>query len=451
MRVSQSNIPSFNSPNQSHTASHYAAALTLAVVLTGVAAGLGAAALTWLIHAIENISFGHSEATFRIVTDQTTPMRRLLAMTVGGTVVALGWWWLQTRGRSVVDVPGAVAADTPARKHPPLAEGVAHAVLQIIAVGSGAPVGREVAPRELGALFAGRIADALRIDDDTRRVLVACGAAAGLARVYHVPFAGVVFALEILLGVFTVRHAAIALAVSAIAVLTARIGVSSETFYWVGQLSGDTTTVLWAGFLGLLIGPFAAVFARAVEAAEQKRCQRQQVLWAIPLALLLSGVVAIGLPQVLGNGRSAAQSAYNISMGQGLQLPWLVQGLSPLMICAALLVAKVGVVLLTLRSGVFGGTLTPALSIGALLGLLLGLLAQQFAPDGAFQPSLVASTLAGSAAFLAVSMNAPLTALALVISFTGQELPAYLPLCMAVAMGMGSGLWMQRHLTLPGL
>ena len=147
MRVSQSNIPSFNSPNQSHTASHYAAALTLAVVLTGVAAGLGAAALTWLIHAIENISFGHSEATFRIVTDQTTPMRRLLAMTVGGTVVALGWWWLQTRGRSVVDVPGAVAADTPARKHPPLAEGVAHAVLQIIAVGSGAPVGREVAPR----------------------------------------------------------------------------------------------------------------------------------------------------------------------------------------------------------------------------------------------------------------------------------------------------------------
>lgn len=138
-------------------------------------------------------------------------------------------------------------------------------------------------------------------------------------------------------------------------------------------------------------------------------------------------------------------------MGQGLQLPWLVQGLSPLMICAALLVAKVGVVLLTLRSGVFGGTLTPALSIGALLGLLLGLLAQQFAPDGAFQPSLVASTLAGSAAFLAVSMNAPLTALALVISFTGQELPAYLPLCMAVAMGMGSGLWMQRHLTLPGL
>lgn len=256
MRVSQSNIPSFNSPNQSHTASHYAAALTLAVVLTGVAAGLGAAALTWLIHAIENISFGHSEATFRIVTDQTTPMRRLLAMTVGGTVVALGWWWLQTRGRSVVDVPGAVAADTPARKHPPLAEGVAHAVLQIIAVGSGAPVGREVAPRELGALFAGRIADALRIDDDTRRVLVACGAAAGLAGVYHVPFAGVVFALEILLGVFTVRHAAIALAVSAIAVLTARIGVSSETFYWVGQLSGDTTTVLWAGFLGLLIGPF---------------------------------------------------------------------------------------------------------------------------------------------------------------------------------------------------
>lgn len=420
--------------------------LVLAVVLIGVASGLGAAALTTLIHGIEWLAFGHSETMFRIVTDGTTPLRRLLALGVGGVVVALGWWWLQTRGRAVVSVAAAVRANTSVARNPPLKEGIAHAVLQIIAVGTGAPVGREVAPRELGALFAGRIADGFRMDDDTRRVLVACGAAAGLAGVYHVPFAGAIFALEILLGVFTVRHAAIAIAVSAIATLTARISVSTETFYWVGQLTGDTATILWAGFLGLLIGPFAAGFARAVEAAEQKRCQRQQVLWAIPLALLLSGVVAIWLPQVLGNGRSAAQSAYNISMGQSLQLPLLAQSLSPLLICVVLLLAKIGVVLLTLRSGVFGGTLTPALSIGALIGLLLGLLAQQFAPDGAFQPSLVASTLAGSAAFLAVSMNAPLTALALVIGFTGQSLAAYLPLCMAVTMGMGSGLWMRRRL-----
>ncbi len=420
--------------------------LVLAVVLIGVASGLGAAALTTLIHGIEWLAFGHSEAMFRIVTDGTTPLRRLLALGVGGVVVALGWWWLQTRGRAVVSVAAAVRANTSVARNPPFKEGVAHAVLQIIAVGTGAPVGREVAPRELGALFAGRIADGFRMDDDTRRVLVACGAAAGLAGVYHVPFAGAIFALEILLGVFTVRHAAIAIAVSAIATLTARISVSTETFYWVGQLTGDMATILWAGFLGLLIGPFAAGFARAVEAAEQKRCQRQQVLWAIPLALLLSGVVAIWLPQVLGNGRSAAQSAYNISMGQSLQLPLLAQSLSPLLICVVLLLAKIGVVLLTLRSGVFGGTLTPALSIGALIGLLLGLLAQQFAPDLGFEPSLVASTLAGSAAFLAVSMNAPLTALALVIGFTGQSLAAYLPLCMAVTMGMGSGLWMRRRL-----
>lgn len=398
-------------------------ALPLAVVLIGVAAGLGAAALTALIHAIETLAFGHSEATVRVVTDGTTPVRRLLAMTAGGVAVALGWWWLQTRGRPVVSVKAAVAADTPHTRRPPLAEGVAHVLLQIVAVGAGAPVGREVAPRELGALLAGRIADALRIDADTRRALVACGAAAGLAGVYHVPLAGAIFALEVLLGAVSLRLATLALAVSAIAVATARITVSPEVFYVVPQMPGTLAVTAWAAAVGALVALPAEGFRRAVQAAGAQRCHGAAVLWAMPLAFVLTGLVAIWLPQVLGNGRSAAQTAY-----------WGV----PLGLCAALLVAKTGVVWLTLRSGVFGGTLTPGLSVGALSGLLLGLLAQRVWPDA----DVAAATLAGSAAFLAVSMRAPLSALALVIGFTGQGLQAVLPLTAAVAAGMGvAALW----------
>ena len=344
-------------------------------------------------------------------------------MLVGGLLVALGWWCLQTRGRPVVGVEAAVVSDTPASKYPPLLEGIVHALLQIVAVGVGAPVGREVAPRELGALFAGRIADALKIDDEMRRVLVACGAAAGLAGVYHVPFAGAIFALEILLGAFTVRNATIALAISSIAATVARIEVSPEAFYVVGQISVSISSVLWAAVVGVIVGLPAEAFGRAVRRVEKNRCRKQQVLWTMPLAFLLSGVVAIWLPQILGNGRSVAQTAY---WGATIGL------------CAALLFAKAGAVLLTLRSGVFGGTLTPALALGAVAGLLAGLLVQPLWPS----VNLLTASLAGSAAFLAVSMRAPFTALALVIGFTGQSSPGYLPLTAAVAAGMATAaLW----------
>ena len=146
---------------------------------------------------------------------------------------------------------------------------------------------------------------------------------------------------------------------------------------------------------------------------------------------------------MLGNGRSAAQAAYD---GTTLAL------------CAALLVGKTVVVLLTLRAGAFGGTLTPGLSIGALAGLLLALLVRLlpqtgWVPDvvvpglGALsQMDLLLSALAGSVGFLAVSMNAPLTAFALVLGFTGQHSAAILPMLAAVTMAMATAsLWPARR------
>ena len=426
-------------PAPSHAAGTSRRRLVLAVMLTGVAAGLGAAALSWLIHGVEHLAFGQTEAQARIVTDGTTPERRMLALLAGGAVVTLCWMLLQLKGRPVVGVNGAVAADTPARRRPPFFENVVHAVLQIVAVGSGAPIGREVAPRELGALFAGRIGDRLQLDDGMRRVLVASGAAAGLAGVYQVPLAGTVFALEILLACFSVRYGAIALTVSVIATLVARVTVSTETFYVLEVMGGSGTTVIWCAVIGALVGVPAAAFRRAVQHVEKHRAHGWDVCWALPLALVMTGTVAIWLPQVLGNGRSAAQTAFD---GTTLAL------------CLTLLAGKTGVVLLTLRAGAYGGTLTPAVAIGALAGLALGLVLQPLLallvslpvlqplwaglPDVLAQADLVSAAVAGSAGFLAVSMNAPVTAFALVMGFTGQHHAAVLPLLASVGAAMSA-------------
>ena len=409
--------------------------LVLAVVLTGVAAGLAAASLSWMIHFVEHLAFGQSEAQSRIVTEGTTPERRMGALLCAGLPVTLCWTWLQVKGRPVVGIKGAIAADTPARRHPPFFEGTVHALLQIVAVGSGAPIGRELAPRELGSLFSGRICDRLGIDEEMRRLLVASGSAAGLAGVYQVPFAGAIFALEILLGRFTVTYGIVALAVSVIATVVARVEVTTDAFYVLGQIDGSVVTVLWSAVIGTLVGLPAAAFRRAVLHAEQYRAKQWDVLWALPLALLLTEVVAIWLPQVLGNGRSVAQTAYDgITMGM----------------CLALILGKSVVVLATLRGGAYGGTLQPAVALGALSGILLGtglhqLPVWEWLPPSAAKADLHSAAVAGSAAFLAVSMNAPLTAFGLVMGFTGQHDTAALPLLASVSAGMGMAhLWPQK-------
>ena len=409
--------------------------LVLAVVLTGVAAGLAAAALSWMIHFVEHLAFGQSEAQSRIVTEGTTPERRMGALLCAGLLVTLCWTWLQVKGRPVVGIKGAIAADTPARRHPPFFEGTVHALLQIVAVGSGAPIGRELAPRELGSLFSGRICDRLGIDEEMRRLLVASGSAAGLAGVYQVPFAGAIFALEILLGRFTVTYGIVALAVSVIATVVARVEVTTDAFYVLGQIDGSVVTVLWSAVIGTLVGLPAAAFRRAVLHAEQYRAKQWDVLWALPLALLLTEVVAIWLPQVLGNGRSVAQTAYDgITMGM----------------CLALILGKSVVVLATLRGGAYGGTLQPAVALGALSGILLGtglhqLPVWEWLPPSAAKADLHSAAVAGSAAFLAVSMNTPLTAFGLVMGFTGQHDTAALPLLASVSAGMGMAhLWPQK-------
>ncbi|NEN75266.1 voltage-gated chloride channel protein [Pelistega sp. NLN82] len=391
--------------------------ILLAILATGILAGLGAVALTWLIHGIEYLAFGQSEATKRIITAGTSPERRIIAMFIGSIIVALGWYYLSYKERNIIHIHTIVEGTH--QQPPAFFPSVLHTVLQIIAVGCGAPIGREAAPRELGALFAERISHYLHIDAVTRKTIIASGAAAGLAAVYQVPFAGVLFTLEILLGVFSITNACIAIAISVLAVFVAQIGVNAETFYLVTQIEGDIYTTLIAAVVGAIIGIPATYFSLAIQQAEKQRIKGKKILWTLPLAFLITGILAIYFPQILGNGRSAAQIAF---WGSSL---WL---------CIGLLISKALVVWLTLKSGAYGGTLTPSVALGALSGLLIGLLLQTYYPS----IDLTAMSLAGAVAFLAVSMHAPLTAFALIIGFTGQEFDAYLPLLAAVTCAMGT-------------
>jgi len=173
-----------------------------AVLLAGVAAGLAGIVLTLLLHAVQHLAFGYTENSFLIGVAQASPQRRVIAAGAGGVVVGLGWWLHRRHlsrgggGRSI-SVTHALAEPVPAL---PLLDTSIDAVLQLVAVGVGASLGREGAPRQVGAALAGGIAARFGLAADRRRVLLAAGAGAGLAAVYNVPLGGAAFTLEVLLG-----------------------------------------------------------------------------------------------------------------------------------------------------------------------------------------------------------------------------------------------------------
>ncbi|WP_419795051.1 chloride channel protein [Pseudomonas palleroniana] len=391
--------------------------LALVVVLTGIGAGLGGMCLALLLHGIQHLAYGYSldslvsHQTFLWGVTAATPERRLHVLMVCGLVAGLGWWTLYRYGRPLVSVKQAVSASLPIM---PAKTTLAHAILQIITVALGSPLGREVAPREVGALAATWLSQRARLTPEMHRLLVACGAGAGLAAVYNVPLGGAVFVLEVLVGAFSWPAALMALATSAIGAAVAWLGLGAEAQYVVPHFVLSPALIAWAVVCGPVFGVAAYGFTRLTGAARAHAARG----WRLPVLALLNfsliGGLAMLLPQILGNGKGPAQLGFDNELGIGL--------------AAVLLVAKVLVTAASLRAGAEGGLLTPGLANGALLAIILGgawSLVLPGVPLGAF-------AIIGAAAFLAASMSMPLTAIVLVAEFTRIEHDFLVPIILAV-------------------
>lgn len=416
--------------------------LTLAALVTGVFSGLGAIALHYVLDFMQELTFGQAEGHHPMVTDGADPARRALILAALGPFVALVWYYLQSGGRRVVGVNSQIAGATEEDRTPSLWQQISHSVIQIVAVGAGSPVGKEVAPRELGALAAGRTSNLLErlgfvgadgaplLGVRERSLLVAAGAASGLAAVYQVPIGGVVYLVEAMAVGLSLRSLYVGAVTVWTATVTANLVIVNEPTYPVPQLPLDATTLTVAALTGVVLTPLALGFRALSQRAEKMKAKDRSLLWRIPVAFALVAVVSLWLPEILGNGRLLTQHTFNEALAGGL-------GAGAVGYVAALTVAKAAVVVLSLRSGSYGGTLTPGLALGAAAAFCMAALVLWAFPGlggvpGGASMVLYAAALTGTAAFLGVSMNAPLSALALLIGFTGQGASAWLPMAVAV-------------------
>jgi H+/Cl- antiporter ClcA len=398
--------------------------LAAVTVLTGVGAGLGGMLLALLLHAIQHVAYGYSldaivgGERFLQGVDAASPERRVLVMALCGLVAGFGWWAVRRVGHPLVSIKQAVKSPD-ARM--PMKSTLAHALLQIVTVALGSPLGREVAPREVGSLVAGWLSRKAGLSASDTRLMIACGAGAGLAAVYNVPLGGAVFVLEVLIGTFDAATVAIALVTSVIAAVVAWIGLGDESQYAIPAFALSRSLVAWSVAAGPVIGIAAYAFARFTDRARNAAPRPGWLMVALNvLNFAAIGLLAVHFPQLLGNGKGTAQLGFDSQLGIGL--------------AAALLALKIAVCASSLRVGAHGGLLTPGLTVGALLAVVLGgawNLMGASVLSGAF-------ALVGATAFLASSMNMPVTAIVLVAEFTHLGHDMLFPVVFAVAGSVGA-------------
>ena len=398
----------------------------VATLLTGVIAGLVGLACIHLLHWIQALAWDMHSGTLLEAVSAASPARRVLNLSLGGILGAASWFFLFRRSRAITSVSAAVGG-TPM---PPL-RATWHALTQVLIVGLGASVGREVAPREMAAAFSAAAANRLGLTPEDRRIIVACGAGTGLAAVYSIPISGAIYTLEILLVSRSRRAVAAAFCTSAIAVLISTGFTRPTPFYSVPTLTPSLSLTVFAALVGPLLGATGWAFKQAVTRVGAARPRDWRLLATLPTASFLVGVIAVWVPSVLGNGQASAQTQFDAVWATGAGLG----------IAALVLTAKTVTTFLTIRAGGWGGVLTPAVALGAGIGAVIGL------PWAAAWPGsqVAAFAFIGAAAFLGASMNAPFTGLILVIEFTAQGPTILVPATLAVGGATAATAWLSRR------
>ena len=377
----------------------YKLRIVLAACLLGLVSGFAGIILHDLLEFVEGLVFGHSEHESSFLTDGVPPYRIGINLLIVGLTSALVWYFLQRKGK-LLSIKGQMnEEDSRLALH--FWRQLLHSSWQIVAVGGGAPIGKEGAPREIGSLLAGRLAKGFGLPLADRIFLIACGAGAGLAAVYQVPLTSVFFIFETLGIAFSLKRFFLAGISTYVAAYTAGWVISDHALYKL-PVTTWSLQVLWLmPILVLVLTPLAYGFARLTKQATAHRIKDKRILLTLPFAFLFLAGLAQKLPHLLGNGRMVAQEVIN-------GISWKMTFL--------LFVLKSLVVLLTLWAGAYGGTLTPSFSLG-MAGATLFTLA-----FGLESPSTI--LLLGAVCFLTVTLKAPFSATGLVIAFTGQGLDA---------------------------
>src|SRR3954451_19261956 len=332
------------------------------------------------------------------------------------------WGAPEARGHGVPEVMYAVARR--GGQIPPRVA-VVKSLASALCIGGGGSVGREGPIVQIGSALGSTLGRAVRVPEDRLRLLVACGAAGGIAATFNAPLAGVVFAMEIILRDFAARSFGMVVVSSVTASVVARAVLGDHAFLDLPHFSvGHVAAYGLFALLGVLAGVIGVAFIRVLYGIEDV-CDR---FWRGPEWLrpavggVLLGLLLLAVPQMYGVGYPVLGSA--------------VDGRYAIGFLMFLLVAKMVATSLTIGIGGSGGVFAPSLFLGAMLGGAFGQTAALLLPGTSGAAGGYA--LVGMAAVFAGAARAPITAVLIVFELTG-EYSLILPLMFAVSLSTGIG------------
>lgn len=380
--------------------------LIIIALIVGVSTGLGAVMFRWLILTFSNFFFGHG-------INWLIPLIPMAGGLLVGPIVY--FYATEAKGHGVPEVMAAVALKSGVIR-PRVA--VAKAVASAICIGSGGSAGREGPIVQIGAAIGSTVGKLFKLSGDRVKILVGCGAAAGISAVFNAPIAGVIFALEVILGDFTIRTFSPVILSSVLSSVVSRALLRDQPAFIVPpyQLVSAWEIPLYI-LLGGFAGIVAVIFTRTLYMSEDFFDHKVKIpAYLKPalggLLLGFAGLVAVKLnyagftslsaPAIFSDGYEAIGSVLD---GGGIWFTLL-----------ALVVLKILATNLTLGSGNSGGIFAPSLFMGAMAGGLFGIAVHSLFPGVTAHPGAYA--LVGMAAVVAGTTHATITSILIVFEMT---------------------------------
>jgi H+/Cl- antiporter ClcA/predicted transcriptional regulator len=406
----------------------------LAVVLA-VAAALAAQLLTRLIGLVTNLAYHGrfvAELTSPAGTHRPAPVLVLIPI-AGALIVGLmaRYGSAAIRGHGIPEVMERVLfgeSRIPARVL------ILKPLSAAIAIGTGGPFGAEGPIIATGGALGSLGGQFLHVTSDERKILLAAGAAAGMAATFGSPVSAVLLAVELLLFEYRPRSLIpVALAAAVAAGVRATFEGTAPVF-GMPAVAQPTVVALGAyAVLGACIGALAAGITRVTYGLEdvfERLGHRLRLhwMWWPALGAIVVGLVGLVEPRTLGVGYDNIRHALDGSVaGQALLV---------------LVVLKFVSWAVYLGSGTSGGTLAPLFTIGSGLGALAGALLARFAPSLGVDPHIAA--LVGMAAIFAGASHALLASVVFAFETTRQPL-GLLPMLGGCAAAYLVSLLLSRH------
>lgn len=387
--------------------------MLLFAFIIGVLGGYGAVAFRYVIQGFQYLFYQHTGEILEFAG--TTPSWMLVAMPalgglIVGTLVTKGA--KEAKGHGVPEVMEAVVLrDGRIRKRVAFVKILASAVC----IGSGGSVGREGPIVQIGSSIGSTVAQVLKVSRSQQKTLVGCGAAAGVAATFNAPIAGVLFALEVLLGDFGLTAFSPVVLASVTATTISRHYFGDFPAFIVPEHDLKT---LWE----FLIYPFLGIFAGLIAIAFTSILYKTEDIWEeirLPdpvkatIGGAMIGLIILKFPHVFGVGYGG------INLALTNELPWLM--------LLGLIFIKIAATSITIGSGGSGGVFAPSLFIGAMTGGLFGVAANSLFPGVVGTPGTYA--LVGMGAVVAGTTHAPITAILIIFEMT-SDYKIILPLMM---------------------